>query len=139
MQPQAQTLTKVSTFSGDLGETVRKYSSEFEETKFGFRKTSKYFLYQEEPSPNFILVSKHPDKVLIKRGYNLIFTVTSDFEDTNNQVAERFQETTGISLRKAPEDLSKYLDPQNEVLPIFKKDSLMAITILRSGRPFIEQ
>lgn len=124
------TLTKVSTFSGDLGETVRKYDPRFRETRSILGNTIQYGLYTFRDRPNLIMASKQIEERLSPAGYNFIVTITSDEERLNEELAENFRVKTGIELREAPSWLVANGSIIDMTFEIFKRHGERAMDIL---------
>lgn len=126
------TLTRVGIFGDDLGFVVGNYSEELNRINVGEEDVKKYGLYSDNPE-YLLIVSRQADGLLTNPEYNVILTVTSESIETNEEVASKFEQDTGIILREAPKSLEGIMQLCYTMsFPLFKKHGKKAMDILKN-------
>lgn len=127
-----QTLVRVGRFDNSLEEVVKNFHEKLEPIPFGLRNTVKYATFKEAEEPYLLIVSQQKDRLTTSIGYNTILTATSYSDRKNKEVAEQFEQETGISLDiKVPEQLRRHFRLMNMSFQVFEKNPKAAMNILR--------
>lgn len=78
---------------------------------FGLGNTVKYAFLGENPDSYLLMVSQQKERRLSPLGYNVILSVTSRSSDRNREIADQFEEETGMDLSlRVPESLQSQMD-----------------------------
>lgn len=104
-------LARIGMYKGRFGEDVRKFSTEFMELETPMDTGEKFGLYDTKDIPYLIVVA-HAVRGKMNSVYrfNTCLLVASDIEEKVTEVADEFQEKTGINLRDAPPGLANELN-----------------------------
>lgn len=129
---EAQTLTRVAFYDGDLESAMREFNSKSGFISLGRRDVVKFGLYEDkEDVPYFMMASNSLVKVP-DRDYDLILTVTSDYARKNQEVADRFEKVVRVKLTEAPEELARMMQFLGLTFQVFKKHGQAAMDLLKS-------
>ncbi len=94
--------------------------------------TVKYATFKEAEEPYLLMVSQQKDKLVTAAGYNVMLTVTSYSDSRNRQVADQFEEETGMDLSvDVPEQLRKQSALMGMSFQVFEKNPRGAMAVLR--------
>ena len=78
------------------------------------------------------MVSQQRDRQTTSFGYNVLLTVTSYSDSRNQQVADKFENETGIDLSiDVPEPLKRQFAMMGLSFQVFEKNPKEAMAILR--------
>ncbi len=128
------TLVRVGIFNGDLGEAVKKFSEKLVYLPMGLGNTNKYSFFKECEIPYWLTVCQQKDKQDTSFGYNSHLTVTSYLNKRNKEIADKFEDETGIKLDvPVPEDLNKHFQFLNIAFPILEKNPKAAMDFLSNS------
>lgn len=131
---QPTTLVKVGIFNKDLGDAVKKFSEKLVYFPIGLGNTNKYSFFKECESPYWLTVCQQKDKQDTSFGYNSHLTVTSYSTNRNQEIADKFEDETGIKLDvSVPNGLKKHFQFLNIAFPIFEKDPKVAMSFLSNS------
>ncbi len=126
-----QTLVRLGRFDNPLEEAVKKLSEPLTNVPLGLGNTVKYATFKEATEPYLLIVSQQKDKLLAAPGHNVILTVTSYSDSRNQQVADQFENETGIDLSiGVPEQLRRLSAIIGMSFLVFEKDPRAAMQFL---------
>ena len=119
---QTPHIVRLGWFNGDLGESVKRYSSRFMKISASLSSLNKFIMYDEIPNPYLILISHDIGRKFTKGDYNLGLTIASDDSSYNERILSDFRSKTGIPELHEPRspEVRNMLGTFADALPIFK-------------------
>ncbi len=127
-----QTLVRAGRFDNSLEEAVKKFEEPLTNVQIGLGNTVKYAVFKEAEEPYLLMISQQKDKQTSDGGYNVLLTVTSYSDSRNQQVADKFENETGIDLSiNVPETLKKHFAMMGLSFQVFEKSPKEAMAFLR--------
>ena len=96
---------RVGNFDGDIGDLVKKYSSNFMEFPIGRGDVRKLALQRRESSGSYLLmVSSSPYK---DEDHNMILTIHGPLQDVVDEMMDDFLKVIGVPTRDPHPELQK--------------------------------
>ena len=127
-----QTLVRAGRFDSPLEEAVKKFEEPLTKVPMGLGNTVKYATFKESEESYLLMVSQQRDRQTTSFGYNVLLTVTSYSDSRNQQVADKFENETGIDLSiDVPEPLKRQFAMMGLSFQVFEKNPKEAMAIFR--------
>lgn len=109
------TEVRISLYSGDIGQVVRKYSDKFMPWPFGRPDNPKLLLPWKEGDDFYHIIVDQSETVVPHYNYNIIVSVTGTKEERTKQIMGDLEEKLEIKLREAPDFLRNLFGTMSDI------------------------
>lgn len=133
-KPEPETLVRIGRYDSPLAVAVKKSFEKLEQTNLGLGNTVKYLTFNRENEPYLLTVAQQknmaPDSIT---GHNTLLCVVSYSDKLNKDVADYFEEETGMQLNMDVPDYIKQTlkETSIEAFREFEEDPEGAMKFLR--------